>query len=107
MDGSEAGPREESPEDLRVKAYYRRMWASLRFQMEACSSVWGSFRVSKGAFQVIEKHSRGMANAVHLESFAIQKTQATYQGQFRNITTCHPSFLYKWRCDVIRVMVKT
>ena len=27
--------------------------------------------------------------------------------QFRNVTTCNPNFLYKMRCVVIRVVVKT
>ena len=60
---SEAGPREESPENWstsltpRVKPYYRRMWASLEFQMEACSSVRGSLGVSRGALRATKRRN--------------------------------------------------
>jgi len=60
---TETGPREESPEDWtnsltpRVKAFYRRVWASMKFQMEACQVFGRLLEVSEGASRAIEQRN--------------------------------------------------
>ena len=42
-------------------------------------------------------------DAAQSRSFFASETWETLQGQFRDLTTCHPSFFYKKRYPVIRV----
>ena len=75
----------------------------------------GMFKCSKDHSEFREEHSKRHSKGTspkrskshrmrsNLEVFTIKETQATCQGQFRNVTTCNLSFLYKKRCAAIRV----
>ena len=71
--------------------------------MEACSSVRGITLGRSISSDRTEEHLRGATTAVQSGRFTIQETQATRQEQFRNVTTCNPSFLYKRKYALIRV----